>query len=170
MQFTLHDLLSCDRESCSCLEFKLQDWSMTGRHTLHNVSTVPLCLAVVVTDSSEILSLLEIWESDSLSYLLHFTKIIYYVLKKVLNWTWWNPDIKQSEVKQLPLNDWTLILIIHNRYFSLISLVTFSNSHRTITHSRPQPLPSTAVPPLTSTLHHSSTEPRLRHQENSGKV
>ena len=74
MQFTPHDLLSCDRESCSCLELKYQ--TDRWRHTLHNVSTGPLCLAVVVTDSSQILSLLEIWESDSLSYLLHFTKVL----------------------------------------------------------------------------------------------
>ena len=55
---------------------------MEGCHTLHNVLTVPLCLAVVVTDSSQILSLLEIWESDSLSF---YENVLHYVLKKVLN-------------------------------------------------------------------------------------
>ena len=41
MQCTLHDLLSRDRESCSCLEFKLQDRWMTGRHTSYRC---PDCL------------------------------------------------------------------------------------------------------------------------------
>lgn len=35
-QFALHDSLSCDQESCGCLQFKWNDWLAAGGHAPHS--------------------------------------------------------------------------------------------------------------------------------------